>query len=172
MALDQHKGAASPGAQAADAAPEPDVQESSRAVELVCAAIALVINAAVVWGASNIALRGEAGGIDPRWWPTALSLLGLGLAVALLIVALANKSQHSIQPMNAQGVRGLVLVGAATVVFVFAWDHIPFLAAAAVYLLSLLLIFGERRWKVLILFPVGMASFVYFMFHTLLQVPL
>lgn len=155
----------------ADAA-EPEEVEASRAVEILCATVAMLVNGAMVWGASLIPLRGEAGGIDPRWWPLVVSSAGVGMAVILLVLAICGKGKHRNSPTNRIGLIRLSALSVATVLFVLTWRSTDFFIPAVVFLVSMLVIFGERRWKVLTLFPVIMTGFVYVMFHTLLQVPL
>jgi hypothetical protein len=146
----------------------------SRRLEIVCAAIAVVGYGAIVLLARAIEVRTETGGIDPRWWPELLGVLGLVLSILLLVIAIV-RPPFSRDDLEAATRQGWVRVGLAivlSVVFILLWPVVGFLVVTPIFLVAATYLFGGRGWKTLILFPVLMTGFIYLLFHTLLKVPL
>lgn len=145
----------------------------SRRTEVIVAVVALAVFACLVFLANNIDLRAEPGGIDPRWWPRALGVVGVVLSGLLVAVASTRDlARDDVEQTTAQGrIRFAIALG-ATVAFILLWPVITFFPATVLYVLGMTYCFGGRGWKVLTLFPVGITVFLYLLFHTLLKVPL
>ncbi|EHR60550.1 tripartite tricarboxylate transporter TctB family protein [Saccharomonospora cyanea] len=145
----------------------------SRPLEIVCASLAVAGTGALVLLARAIELRRETGGIDPRWWPQVLGLVGLALAVLLLLVALVRPpAQRDVEPATRPGWIRLGAAVSLAVVFVVLWPVAGFLPTAPVFLCAATYLFGGRGWKSLVLYPVVLSGLVFLLFHTLLKVPL
>ncbi len=162
-------GAPSPSGFSADLA-----AASSRRLELVTAVVALVLSVGGYILAQGIELRAETGGVDPRWWPTLLSLVAGVLSLVLLLIAILRPPLDR-SDLEASNRQGWVRLGAAMVIailFIILWQLAGYLLATPLFLAALLWVFGGRGWKTLILFPVITAASTYVLFHTLLKVPL
>ena len=146
----------------------------SRRLEVVTATVSLAASVIGFVLAQSIELRTETGGVDPRWWPTVLSLLAGALSVALLLIAIL-RPPFDRSDLEAGSRQGWVRLGAALVcgiLYIVLWQLAGYLIATPIFLAALLWIFGGRGWKTLILFPVLTTAFTYVLFHSLLKVPL
>lgn len=146
----------------------------SRTMEIVVAAVGLAASLAGLLFAGQVELRAETGGIDPRWWPTVLSIGSAVLSAALLVVALVRPpfDRSDLETISEGGWRRLLLASVVAAGYVAAWQLIGYLPATLVFLALLVWVFGGRGWKTLVLFPVLTTAFTYLLFHTLLKVPL
>lgn len=178
-------GTADPGAGVTARAEEADAQDSrdeahavparpSKRLEIVSAAIALVGFVGVALLAGGIEVRAETGGVDPRWWPRLLGMVGAALAVPLLVIAVVRRpaERDDLQDATRQGrLRTLVAV-ALSALYIGAWPLLGFLVTTLVFLVAMTYVFGGRGWKTLIVFPAALTAFIYLLFDTTLQVPL
>lgn len=159
-----------------DAAPADDAvpaAPASRRLEVGAALVALAFTGALAFLAGRIELRVETGGIDPRWWPELLGVLGVVLATALLVVAvLRPAARDDVEAATRDGWVRLLVTVALTALYLVTWPALGFLATTPVFLLALTVVFGGRGWRTLVLFPVLTTGFAYLLFHTLLKVPL
>lgn len=146
----------------------------SRRLEITTAAVALAASVGGFALAQSIELRTETGGVDPRWWPTLLSLVAGSLSIVLLVIAIF-RPPFDRSDLEVSSRQGWVRLGAALVcgiLYIVLWQLAGYLIATALFLAALLWVFGGRGWKTLILFPVLTTAFTYLLFHTLLKVPL
>jgi len=145
----------------------------SRRLELLCGGIAAALSGTLIGLSRLIEVRNETGGVDPRWWPTVLGVLGLVLAVALVVVALtATLHRDDVEPATASGLRNVFVTAAVAVAYVVVWPLIGFIPATFALLVILTAVYGARSWKVLVIFPAALTAFLYLLFATLLKVPL
>lgn len=159
---------------------------SSRTMEVLLAAGALVLMAVLLVLASQIELRREAapGQIDARFWPTVLGWTGVVVAAWRLVVTLTSSpdEREDLERVQDGGPVRLLLTLAAAVAFVAVWNVRDVVAmgyevkvfpvAAVVLLVGLTWVYGGRGWKALVLFPVATTALIYVLFHTLLRIPL
>ena len=112
--------------------------------------------------------------MDPRFWPTLLSLFAGALSAALLLIALLRPpfDRSDLEASNRRGATRLVVALVVAILYVVLWQLAGYLVATALFLAALLWVFGGRGWKTLIIFPVVTTAFTYLLFHTLLKVPL
>lgn len=177
--------AASPDA-AADAVAEPITPAPSRRLEVGVAVIALVFSLAMLWLATQIELRREAGAgqIDARFWPTVLGVLGVGLSLWRLVIALVRPApeRDDLEPIRAGGpVRLLATIGLTTA-YIALWGLrgavatltvVPlFVVITPIFLALLVLLYGGRSWQSVLLYPGLVTVFAYLLFGTLLRIPL
>ena len=147
---------------------------SSRRLEVTTAAAALVISVCGYVLAQALQIRTETGGVDPRWWPTLLSLVAAALSVALLVIAILRPpfDRSELEVASKQGWMRLGIALVCGILYIVLWQLAGYLIATPLFLAALLWVFGGRGWKTLILFPVLTTAFTYVLFHTLLKVPL
>jgi hypothetical protein len=147
---------------------------ASRRLELAGAAVALVVSVLLVVLAGKIGVRAETGGIDPRWWPRLLGLIGLGLSAILLVTSLLRPppQRDEVEAATSSGwVRCLMAVG-LSVAYIVGWPVVGFVPATVVLVAAATAVFGGRGVRALLVFPLGLAAFLYVLFHTVLKVPL
>ncbi|WP_323014686.1 tripartite tricarboxylate transporter TctB family protein [Devosia sp.] len=146
----------------------------SRRLEIATALIALILSGIAIYLSRDIRLRMGAGGLDPKWWPTLLSILAAGLSAILVGMALFGppQSRGDIESSHRDGFVSMLLALALTTLYAFAWWMFGYVIPTALYLFALLWVFGLRSWKGLIVFPLVTTAFIYGLFHFLLRVPL
>ena len=164
-----------------DAPPRP-----SRALEVTFAVIALAVCVAYLTLGTQIELRREAapGQLDARFWPTVLGTLGIGVSVALLVIAIVRPpaNRDDLERIQQGGVLRVVVTCALTLGYVALWSVSSIVAlgyrielfpiATAIYMLLLLLIYGLRNWIGLVVYPLALTGFIYVLFGMLLRIPL
>lgn len=159
---------------------------ASRPLEIAFAAIALALTAGYLYLGTQISLRQEAapGQIDARFWPLVVGTVGVAVSVALLAIAIARPPQprDDIERIQPGGVPRVMLTCVLTLGYVGLWvigsvvafgyriELFPVITA--VYLVLLMLLYGQRRWLGLVLYPVALTGFIYVLFGMLLRVPL
>jgi len=177
-------------ADAAPAADEAAQQEggaaASRPLEVGAAVVACAVFGVALYLSVTLPIRAEAapGQIDARFWPSVLSIVGLGLALARLMATLVTEphSRADVEARQPGGVLRVVSTLAITTLFVIVWsigDVIfagyriqLFPIAMAAFLAVLLALYGARSWKSYVLFPVPLAIGTYLLFGVLLRIPL
>lgn len=60
----------------------------------------------------------------------------------------------------------------ASALFVFAFERLGFLISSFLFLAIVLLLLGERRPLVIVIFSAGLSAAVYYLFNSVLQLPL
>lgn len=161
----------SPEAQAL--AGEDSQEQPSRRLEIVSALVALAVTSALIVLARQIEVRTETGGIDPRWWPELLGFVGVALSVVLLAVVIRRPvPRDDLQSSTREGWTRLVAAVALTAVYILLWPVVGFLPATCAFLFAVVLLFGARGWKALVIFPIAMTAFIQILFGTLLRVAL
>lgn len=146
----------------------------SRRLEIVTAVVALILSIVALVLSRNIYLRMGAGGLDPKWWPTLLSILAAGLSAILIGLALFGPAQSrgELESSHHDGWVRMLLALALSTLYALAWWVFGYLVPTAIYLFALLWVFGLRSWKGLVAFPLVTTAFIYGLFHFLLRVPL
>lgn len=145
----------------------------SKPLEVLTGIIAIALSATMIFFARAIQVNRETGGVDPRWWPTALGVMGLALAVLLLAVAATRTLlRDDVEPTSTSGRINALTTAAVAIAYAFTWPVVGFIPATLVLLVILTVVYGARDWKVLVFFPVGLTAFLYVLFATLLRVPL
>lgn len=146
----------------------------SRPLEIVTASVALGLALLALFLSRNIHLRMGGGGLDPKWWPTVLSSIAIGLSLILLGFSLFAQSvrRDDLESSHRDGWARMLSALALSAIYIFAWWTTGYLVATALYLVALLWLFGLRSWKGLVLFPLITTAFIYALFQLLLKVPL
>lgn len=156
-------------------ATDPEVVERpSRPLEIAVAAVALSLGILGYFLAQNLVLRTETGGIDPRWWPSVLSVSSMVLSMALLAVAVFRPpfDRSDLERATRAGWTKLAAALAIAIAYVALWQLLGYVISTALFLAALVFAFGGRRWPSLVVYPVVTTGFTYLLFHTLLKVPL
>src|SRR5690606_36267098 len=96
--------------------------QPSRSLELVVGVVALGLSLLAWYLSQNIHVRMGGGGVDPKWWPTVLSIAASILSFCMLVTAFTRAEDRSdLMQATLDGwkrvVSGLVL----TSIYVFAW---------------------------------------------------
>ncbi|WIY53219.1 tripartite tricarboxylate transporter TctB family protein [Devosia sp. YIM 151766] len=146
----------------------------ARRLEIVTALAALIFAIVALVLSRNIYLRMGAGGLDPKWWPTLLSILAAGLSAIMLGMALFGPAQSrgDLESGHPDGLIRMLQALALTTLYAFLWSAFGYVIPTIVYLFALLWVFGLRSWKGLVAFPLITTAFIYGLFHLLLRVPL
>lgn len=159
---------------------------SSRAIEIAAAAVALAVCVVYVALAAQIDLRREptAGQMDARTWPVVLGVAGVVVSIVMLAIAVARPApvRADLESAAPRGLLRVVLTVAISGAFVAAWSFSSVIVAgyriqlfpivASLYLFVLLLLFGQRRWIGLVVYPIALTGFIYLLFGVLLRIPL
>jgi hypothetical protein len=154
---------------------EPDHSaQPSRRLEIVIAVAALVLSVTALLLSRNIQLRMGAGGIDPKWWPTLLSVFASVLSALLVGMSLFGlpMSRGDLEESERDGWIRMLVSLILCALYVFAWSHIGYVAPTLVFIAALLWVFGLRSWTGLAIFPVVTTALIYGLFHYVLRVPL
>lgn len=173
----------------ADASEAPvhyETATSSKPLEITFALVALVFTATYLLLATQIPLRQEtaAGQIDARFWPLVLGTTGVALSIVLLVRTSVRpaETRDDLELRRPGGITRVVLTCVITLVFIFVWSVSSvvvfgyrfelFPIATALYLFVLMLVYGQRRWLGLIIYPIAVTTLIYFLFGMLLRIPL
>jgi hypothetical protein len=154
---------------------EPDFSaRPARPMEIIIAVTALGLSVLALVLSQNIYLRMGGGGLDPKWWPTLLSIVAAGLSAILVGMSLFGPlaSRGDLEASHRQGWVRMLVALALSALYVFAWWQVGYLIPTVAYLFALLWSFGLRSWKGLVAFPVLTTALIYGLFHFLLRVPL
>ncbi|WP_172122651.1 tripartite tricarboxylate transporter TctB family protein [Devosia sp. 919] len=154
---------------------EPDYSAApSRRLEIAIAVTALMLSLLALWLSRNIILRMGGGGVDPKWWPTLLSVLAAGLAAILVGMSFLAPpmSRGEVEATEKDGWIRMLVALTLSAIYVFAWSTIGYVIPTLVFTAALLFLFGLRSWKGLVIFSLATTAFIYGLFHYLLKVPL
>ncbi|GAB3707127.1 tripartite tricarboxylate transporter TctB family protein [Mariniluteicoccus flavus] len=156
-----------PGVEIASAPPSPTMEKA-------VAAVVLLFGAAMFAGARSIVVRNETGGIDPRWWPSAIAIGILASGAWMMFNAVTRRrGERDVDPVGASGLIQMVVTAVMTAVILVLWQvGLSFLVLAPAYLIVLNWMYGLRTWKSLLLFPAAITLILYLVFQLLLKVPL
>jgi len=139
--------------------------------ERVMGIAAVVVGLLAVSEASRLPVDTLTGGPGTRFLPVTL-----GLIVAVLGGAIAVRPSPSGRPRAAPSSPGARARFAATavglVLYAVAFERLGFLIASAAFMVLLLLLYGERRWMLILAVAVGAAGATYAVFARWLGVPL
>jgi putative tricarboxylic transport membrane protein len=141
-------------------------QTGSRAVGLGLA----LVGAAAIYLASGFREGTAHGGPGTRFLP-----ILLGVIVIVLGAVLALQRSPSDQPVEAPapgGERRAIWTLGVIVAYVLAYGRLGFLLATVPFLAILLLVYGERRWPVILAVAAGATGVSYALFAVWLGVPL
>jgi putative tricarboxylic transport membrane protein len=119
----------------------------------------------------------------PALFPALISILLLLMSVGQLVITFCKKSETKAKAETEQEetktapanrmvyvyvLGGLVLSG----LYIFLFEKVNYLLTTGVYLLSLMLLLGIRKWYVLALVSVLYALISYYLYAVVLKVPL
>ena len=146
----------------------------SPTMEKAVAAASLLLGVAMLVGARSIQVRNETGGIDPRFWPSAIAV-GILLAAGWITfnALTGRRGERDLEAATRQGWIQMGITVAITAVVLVLWEiGISFLLLGALYLVALSWVYGLRGWRSLLLFPAVITAILYLVFMLLLGVPL
>lgn len=148
--------------------------QPSRWLEIAIALAALMLSIIALVLSRNMYLRMGSGGVDPKWWPTLLSMLAGALSALLVGMSLFGPamSRGELEASAQGGWVRMLLALTLSALYVFAWSSIGYVVPTVVFIAALLWVFGLRSWKGLAIFSVVTTAFIYGLFHLVLRVPL
>lgn len=151
-----------------------DTARPSKRMEIAGAAIALLGFAVLIAASRAIEVRRETGGVDPRWWPQLLGIVGLALSVLLLVRAVTRPplARGDVREATRDGRLRTVLAVGLAALYIMTWPVAGFLVTTPLFLLAGTYLFGGRGWKALLVFPAVLTAGIYLLFDAALQVPL
>lgn len=143
-------------------------------MERIAAVVVLAFGAWMLTGARSITVRNETGGIDPRWWPTAIAVAMILCGVWMLINALLRiKIDREVEKSRRAAWIQVVITVAGIAAVLVAWNlGVSFVLLGPLFLVLLNWVYGLRKWTSLLLFPGIIAVLLYSVFQLLLKVPL
>lgn len=152
------------------------VAPSKRAIrirEIIAVVLSLAGGIAILVGTNNITLR-DTGELGPRFWPALLGWAIIGLSVLLVStnVLPARGHKDTQDPMTKWGATQLILTFVVLLGYLSLFNVITLWLITFVTVALLVLLYGFRGWKVLILFPGIIAAVLHILFVVLLRVPL
>lgn len=144
------------------------------AMEKVAAGVVLAFGVLMLVGARAITVRNETGGIDPRWWPTAIACGIIGCGLWMLANALLGVSiDRQVDPARRRGWFQMIATVVGLAIVLLLWRvGVSFLLLGPIFLVVINWVFGLRKWTSLLLFPGIIAVLLYTVFQMLLKVPL
>ena len=147
----------------------------SRKLELAIAIGLVLLSTVGVIASRAVGVRTETGGVDPRWWPTIITVISLVLSLLLLVFAFTKPpfDRDDLEVSNRGGWYRLTVTMILSALYIVAWTISEnFVVPSAIFLAAMLWFYEGRGWKALVVFPVITTVFLYLLFHTLLKVPL
>lgn len=141
-------------------------QTGSRAVGLGLA----VVGAVAIYLATGFREGTVTGGPGTRFLPILLAVIVIGLGVVLALRPSA--SEGPVEPIASAGRSRVAWTLGALLAYVLAFGRLGFLLATVPFLALLLLVYGERRWPVVLAVAVGATGVSYALFAVWLGVPL
>ena len=137
-----------------------------RAVGLGLALVGLV----AIYLASGFREGTATGGPGARFLPILLAVIVIVLGAVLALRPPA--SEGPAEPLAPDGSRRAMWTLGAILGYVLAFERLGFLLATVPFLAILLLVYGERRWPVVLAVALGATGATYALFAMWLGVPL
>ena len=120
-------------------------------------------------------------GLGPRFFPYAVSVLGMVLGLYLLVRDLAaarrttagesDSREEETTPGMGHLVTPAVIVG-LSVVYSLVWDLLGFILTSVIFLVLAMRALGETRPVVITIYSIGIVTVIYLIFRVWLEVPL
>lgn len=115
----------------------------------------------------SLKLRGqEALSLSPALFPLIITSFLFVLSI-ILIIRSFNEADEEKKNSN---IKPLFLIIAVSFLYLFLLPKVHFIVSSVLYLLSFLIILGERRWKIIVPISIITPILVYFIFGNLLNV--
>lgn len=130
----------------------------------------IIISVAMFLGASK--MPAVDGTIGPGTWPKILSVVMIVLALLLLLQTLKESSQREAPFVWGPGLKRVLLGTAILAGFCIILYFFGFIAASALMIPAIMLLFGEKRPLILLGTTAGVLLFVYIIFSVVLNLPL
>jgi putative tricarboxylic transport membrane protein len=141
-------------------------QTGSRAVGLGLA----LVGAVAIYLATGFREGTATGGPGTRFLPILLAVIVIVLGVVLALRP--SGSEDPAEPLAPGGRSRVTWTLAALLAYVLVFGRLGFLLATVPFLVVLLLVYGERRWPVVLAIAVGATGASYALFAVWLGVPL
>lgn len=138
--------------------------------ERVMGVAAALLGLGAVAGGLRLAEDTLTGGPGPRFLP-----VSLGVIVAVLGGAIAVRPSRRPSAETPAGLEGRLRIAATLaglLLYAVVFERLGFLVSTAAFVALLLVLYGERRWPVVLAVAVGAAGATYAVFARWLGVPL
>jgi putative tricarboxylic transport membrane protein len=142
-----------------------------RSADRVTAALLLAFAVAFSAGALKQYQWWGPGGPGPAFLPFWLGLVMAALALVLLIRSIKDKNPGAAWFPRGEGLRDMLVVLGATVLFVALLNVLGMVIGTALYLAALIWYLGKHRWWVILSIAIGAAFFNWLVFVHWLHVP-
>lgn len=171
--LDQQHSEHTEAFEAEDSGAMSPSKQQIRLREALAVALALAGGIAILVGTSNITLR-STGELGPRFWPALLGWGIVGLSVLLVTtnVVPARTSKDMPSPMTRWGATQLFITFVVLIGYLSLFNVITLWIITFITVALLVLLYGFRGWKNLLIFPGIIAAVLHVLFVVLLRVPL
>ena len=142
-----------------------------RSADRVTAALLLALSVAFSAGALKYYSWWGSGGPGSAFLPFWLGIVMALLALMLLVRSLKEKNPGEAWLPRGEGLRHMVVVLGATVLFVALLNVLGMVLGTALYLAGLIWYLGRHRWWVTVAIAVAAAGFNWLVFVHWLRVP-
>ncbi|HEV3010640.1 MAG TPA: tripartite tricarboxylate transporter TctB family protein [Burkholderiales bacterium] len=142
-----------------------------RSADRVTAALLLALSVAFSAGALKYYSWWGSGGPGSAFLPFWLGIVMALLALMLLVRSLKEKNPGEAWLPRGEGLRNMVVVLGATVLFVALLNVLGMVLGTALYLAGLIWYLGRHRWWVTVAIAVAAAGFNWLVFVHWLRVP-
>lgn len=147
-------------------------EPGSRPREIAVGVGVVVLGIAILLGAQTLLPESGRDAFGPRWWPSGLAIVLIGLGSLLTVTGGFRPAAATEEPPTRQGAVRLLLLLALVVAYGAAWQYIHFVPVTIVLAAAGAAILGARGWKALVAFPMIVTVVLYGLFGILLGVPL
>lgn len=146
----------------------------TRLEQFVVATSCIALSALWCWGALTFEIRVEQPGIGPRTWPLLIGGGAMLLSLTLLVrAAMGSRALRDSEKATRFGLVRVATTVGLTALALVAWkSSVHYALWMPSLIVSLLLVYGARGWKGVVLVPVVVMMIVYLLFDLLLKVPL
>ena len=129
-----------------------------------------VVGLAAIFLASGFREGTAHGGPGTRFLPVLLAVIVIALGAVLAFRPAASEAPA--EPLAPDGSRRAAWTLGAILGYVLVFERLGFLLATVPFLVILLLVYGERRWPVVLAVALGATGATYALFAAWLGVPL
>lgn len=93
-----------------------------------------------------------------------IALLSLSIIISGVKKSRSIRSGEKIKDIESEQIKAPLIVFAVSVAYYFLFRYMGYFIATPVMLIGLMLYFGVRNWKPLVLIPIGYLAFTYLLF--------
>lgn|SRR5699024_9624246 len=161
------------GAEVAPTPPVSPTKRANRVREWIAVVVSLSGGLILLIATQDIVVR-DIGELGPRFWPTLLAwgLICLSVLLVTTNVLPARETKDLPNPVTGWGLSRLAITLVVLICYLAMFNVLQLWLITFVTIVLLLLLFGFRDWKLLLVFPGIIAAVLHVLFVILLRVPL